>query len=159
MLGEETPVWCLYLDDSTFLKKLELEVAESLVGKSSQEQESMRRAYQYWGIPYNVKKAITETEEAERLVSFMDGRRGRVGVTVKRLLERLSLGVYVLGQGQPSQKLFQVYCGKETRALQFRRPLFSVFDEVWKLIMDPSGEPFLSRKGCGIAGIGAFALH
>eukprot|EP00438_Fugacium_kawagutii_P028380 Skav207224 [mRNA] locus=scaffold1717:49410:52959:+ [translate_table: standard] len=147
-LGDETPVWCLYLDDSTFLRKMELKVAESLLGLPSREQENMRRAYQFWGIPFNTQKAISECEEAERLGAFVDGRRGRVGVTVRRLLECMSLGIFILGQGQVGQKMLQVFCGKEVHTLQFRRPLFSVYDEIWKLIMDPSGEPFLNYKCC-----------
>eukprot|EP00438_Fugacium_kawagutii_P027760 Skav215993 [mRNA] locus=scaffold4693:119449:124700:+ [translate_table: standard] len=147
-LDDYTPVWALYLDDSTFIRKLELEVAETLVGKPAEEQENMRRAYQYWGIPYNGKKAIEECEQAERLGSFLDGRRGRVGVTVRWLLENMSLGIWLLGQGQPSQKALQVFCGKEVHTLQFRRPLFSVFDEIWKLIMDTSGGHFLTVKVC-----------
>eukprot|EP00438_Fugacium_kawagutii_P010981 Skav206612 [mRNA] locus=scaffold1562:77884:84170:+ [translate_table: standard] len=147
-LEDYTPVWCLYLDDSTFLKKMDVKVEESLAGRPLEEQENMRRAYQFWGIPYNSKKAIEDSEQAERLGSFLDGRRGRVGVTVKRLLESLSLGIWVLGQGQVSQKALQVLGGKEVHTLQFRRPLFSVYDEIWKLIMDPSGEPYLNRKVC-----------
>eukprot|EP00438_Fugacium_kawagutii_P019945 Skav209628 [mRNA] locus=scaffold4224:30594:35975:+ [translate_table: standard] len=147
-LDDYTPVWCLYLDDSTFIKKMDVKVEQSLAGKPLEEQENMRRAYQFWGIPYNSKKAIEDAEQAERLGSFLDGRRGRVGVTVKRLLESLSLGIWVLGQGQVSQKALQVFGGKEVHTLQFRRPLFSVYDEIWKLIMDPSGEPYLNRKVC-----------
>eukprot|EP00438_Fugacium_kawagutii_P027734 Skav224787 [mRNA] locus=scaffold764:4437:22368:+ [translate_table: standard] len=147
-LGDATPVWALYLDDTTFIRKLELEVAETLVGRPAPEQENMRRAYQYWGIPYNGKKAVEECEQAERLGSFLDGRRGRVGVTVKRLLENMSLGIWLLGQGQTTQKALQVFCGKEVHTLQFRRPLFSVFDEIWKLIMDTQSGHYLTRKVC-----------
>eukprot|EP00438_Fugacium_kawagutii_P030064 Skav225587 [mRNA] locus=scaffold901:108728:113061:+ [translate_table: standard] len=147
-LGDATPVWALYLDDTTFIRKLALEVAETLLGRPAPEQENMRRAYQYWGIPYNGKKAVEECEQAERLGSFLDGRRGRVGVTVKRLLENMSLGIWLLGQGQTTQKALQVFCGKEVHTLQFRRPLFSVFDEIWKLIMDTQSGHYLTRKVC-----------
>ena len=147
-LGEETPAWCLYLDDSTFLRKLELTVAESLLGKSGAEQEEMRRAYQFWGIPYNVKKAITEVDQAERLGAFLDGKAGRIGVTVKRSLENLSLGIWLLSKGQTSRKSLQVFAGKEVHCLQFRRPLFSVYDEIWRLISGPDENPKLTKKVC-----------
>ena len=147
-LDQETPVWCLYLDDSTFLRRLEMQVMESVVGRPGPEQEQMRKAYQFWGIPFNLKKAIAECEQAERLGAYLDGRKGRIGVTVKRYLECLSLGFWILSQGQTSRKSLQIYAGKEVHCLQFRRPLFSVYDEVWRLIAGPSDNPKLTEKFC-----------
>ena len=51
-------------------------MAASLQGKPQREQEQMRLAYQFWGIPFNAKKAIEEAEVAERLGAFLDGNRG-----------------------------------------------------------------------------------
>ena len=122
---EEAPAWCLCLDDSTILRKVQAEVAVRLAGKPQQEQERLRRAYAFWGIPYNSKKAIDECECAERLGAFMDGKAGRIGVTVKRYLESLSLGLWILQSRFVSRKALQVFAGKEVHCLQFRRPLFS----------------------------------
>ena len=72
----------------------------------------------------------------------------RVGVTVKRTLENLSLGLWVLGQGQVSRKALQVLAGKEVHALQFRRPLFSCYSELWRLIAGPEDHPYLTAKAC-----------
>lgn len=44
-LGEDSPVWVLYLDDSTFLNVLEAEVAKKLLGKHPKEQDMLRKAY------------------------------------------------------------------------------------------------------------------
>ena len=73
-LDDEIPLWCLYLDDSTFLRQVDRKLADTLKGKSRSEQERMRRAYLFWGIPYNPKKAIEELSSAERLGSFLDGK-------------------------------------------------------------------------------------
>ena len=147
-LGDYTPVWCLYLDDSTFIRKLEIKVKEDLKGRSGAEQDQMRRAYQFWGIPFNAKKAVEEQEQAERLGAYLDGTVGRIGVTVKRTLECMSLGAWVLSQGQVTRKALQVFAGKEVHCLQFRRPLFSVYDEIWRLIASDDPEPYLNRKVC-----------
>ena len=143
---EEAPAWCLYLDDSTILRKVQAEVAIRLAGKPQQEQERLRRAYAFWGIPYNSKKAIEECECAERLGAFLDGKAGRIGVTVRRYLESLSLGLWVLQSRFVSRKALQVFAGKEVHCLQFRRPLFSVYDEIWKLIAGPSDFPQVTPK-------------
>ena len=133
LLEEGAPAWALYLDDSTFLKKVQTKMNEELSGLAPDDQERMRRVYQYYGIPYNLEKALEEVSQAERLGAYLDGERGRIGVTVKRLLENITLGVFVLGQGQVTRKSLQVLAGKEVHCLQFRRPLFSVHDRLWTL--------------------------
>eukprot|EP00438_Fugacium_kawagutii_P005526 Skav227070 [mRNA] locus=scaffold72:1057412:1062770:- [translate_table: standard] len=145
-LGDDCPAWCLYLDDSTLLRKVEAQMAETLRGKSQEEQDDLRRAYQFWGIPFNSKKAVEECLSAERLGAYLDGDRGRIGVTAKRTLECLGLSAWVLGQGQVSKKTLQVLAGKEIHCLQFRRPLMSVYDEIWKLIAGPEDYPYLTVK-------------
>ena len=121
---------------------------EELSGLAPDDQERMRRVYQYYGIPYNLEKALEEVSQAERLGAYLDGERGRIGVTVKRLLENISLGVFVLGQGQVTRKSLQVLAGKEVHCLQFRRPLFSVYDRLWTLIAGEEDEPYLTVSVC-----------
>ena len=104
----------------------------------------LRRAYQFWGVPYNMKKATEQVLTSERLGAFLDGEVGRLGVTTKRLLENLSLGLWLLGQRRVSRKSLQVFAGKEVHILQFRRPLFSVYDQIWKLIAGESDWPWLT---------------
>ena len=147
-LEGDTPLWCLYLDDSTFLRKVENAREESLRGKPKAEQENMRRAYQFWGIPYNTKKAVEEVDGAERLGAFLDGKTGRIGVTVRRALETMSLGLWVLSQGQVTRKSLQVFAGKEVHSLQFRRPLFATYDELWRIISGPDESPYMTARAC-----------
>lgn len=145
-LEDACPVWALYLDDTTLLRKIEAEVMSSIQGKPQREQQRMRLAYQFWGIPFNAKKAIEEAEKGERLGAFLDGKRGRVGVTVRRLLDNMSLGLWLFQQERVTRKSLQVFIGKEVHTLQFRRPLFSVYDQVWKLISGPEEKPQLDEK-------------
>ena len=108
----------------------------------------MRKAYQFWGIPFNMKKAVEDVESSERLGAFLDGKAGRIGVTVKRALETMSLGLWILSQGQTTRKSLQVFAGKEVHSLQFRRPLFSNYDELWRIIAGQSDEPYLTVRLC-----------
>ena len=141
-LGEDAPAWSLYLDDSTLLRQIEEKVGQTLRGRPADEQIALRRAYQYWGIPYNVTKAIENATEVERLGSFMDGKEGRIGTTTARNLEILSLGLWLCSQEGVSVKSLQVFGGKECHCLQFRRPLFSVYDGFWKQVATMAdGEP------------------
>lgn len=55
---------------------------------------------QNWGIPYNVGKTLQECESADGVGAFLDGREG----TVRRLLESLSSGFWLLSQGPVTRK-------------------------------------------------------
>ena len=76
---EEAPAWCLYLDDSTILRKVQAEVAIRLAGKPQQEQERLRRAYAFWASLTTVRKplrnvnalSVWEPFWTERLVALV----------------------------------------------------------------------------------------
>ena len=49
----------------------------------------------------------------------------------ERLLEAVGLGVYFLGHARVPQKWLQVFGGKCVHLLEYRRPLFSLLQELW----------------------------
>eukprot|EP00438_Fugacium_kawagutii_P014155 Skav213268 [mRNA] locus=scaffold2944:31681:35312:+ [translate_table: standard] len=68
--------WSVYLDDTTILEQVASNVAESLKGKPPPEQEQLKRAYAWWGIPTNDKKSLVRESKAERLGAMIDGKTG-----------------------------------------------------------------------------------
>ena len=128
----ERSMWSLYLDDTTLVEILDKRVAKELEGKPSAEQKRLRRAYQHWGIPVSKEKALVRNEAAEKLGAVVDGEKGVLKGSTKRALENLSLGFWLLRQERVPRKALQVFLGKEVHTMQFRRPLFGVFDYLWK---------------------------
>ena len=51
-------------------------IAKEMEGKSSEEQERLRLAYQHWGIPISKEKALIRASKAEKLGAVVDGDRG-----------------------------------------------------------------------------------
>ncbi len=143
---EEGAAWSLYIDDTTLLEMMESSVAKELQGKPSQEQERMREAYTHWGIPYSKDKALERAPVAEKLGAVLDGDKGQLRASSRRALEGLSLASWILEKVRPSKKSLQVWAGKEVHTLQFRRPLFSVLDEVWKKIAEDGLYCKVSKK-------------
>lgn len=135
---EEGAAWSLYIDDTTLLEMMEASVAKEVKGKPSEEQERLRAAYTHWGIPYSYskEKALERSEVAEKLGAVLDGDRGQLRAASRRAMESLSLSYWILQRERPSKKALQVWAGKEVHTLQFRRPLFSALDEVWKKIAE-----------------------
>ena len=134
-LGEDGDAgWSLYLDDTSILEVLHAKVAEELSGKPSEEQERLRAAYSHWGIPYSPEKALVRASHAEKLGAVLDGERGLLRAASRTAVESLAMGAWLMGSEYPSRKSLQVYAGKEVHTLQFRRPLFSCFDFIWKSI-------------------------
>eukprot|EP00438_Fugacium_kawagutii_P016319 Skav222801 [mRNA] locus=scaffold1419:399983:408357:+ [translate_table: standard] len=109
---EEGPIWQVYLDDTTILERIEKSVSEYLVGKPPEEQQRLRRAYSWWGIPTNAAKALERVRKAERLGACIDGEKGLLRGSTKRGLELMSLGAHLREEGAFSKKGLQIYAGK-----------------------------------------------
>lgn len=107
-------------------------MAEKLAGLRPFEQEQLRKAYEWWGIPTNRDKAIERARQAERLGAVLDGEKGLLRVTTKRSLELMSLGAWLRMKGKIAKVGLQIYAGKAVHILQFRRCLFSVMQEIFR---------------------------
>ncbi len=143
---EEGAAWSLYIDDTTLLEMMEASVAKEVQGRPSEEQERLRAAYTHWGIPFSKEKSLKRSEVAEKLGAVLDGNLGQLRAASRRALENLSLGTWILQKEMVSKKALQVWAGKEVHTLQFRRPLFSVLDEVWKKISEDGLHCRVNRK-------------
>eukprot|EP00438_Fugacium_kawagutii_P024621 Skav207650 [mRNA] locus=scaffold2758:77333:83766:+ [translate_table: standard] len=132
---DDGPIWQVYLDDTTIVEKIDKAISASLEGKPPEEQQRLRRAYAWWGIPTNAAKALERCRKAERLGAVLDGEQGVLRGSTKRGLELMSLGAHLRTEGAFNKKGLQVYAGKAVHLLQFRRPLFSVLQEVFVAIV------------------------
>jgi hypothetical protein len=70
---DEGAGWSIYLDDTTILEKLSAQAVADLEGRPPKEQEQLRCAYEWWGIPTNPQKALVRCQKAERLGAVIDG--------------------------------------------------------------------------------------
>ena len=131
---EGSAVWSLYLDDTNILELISKKVAKSLEGRPSDEQLRLRAAYTHWGIPFSADKAVISAKEAEKLGSVIDGERGLLRAATRRAIESVALGSWMIQKEYLRRKVVQVFAGKEVHTLQFRRPLFSIFSQIWKTI-------------------------
>ena len=101
---DEGPGWSIYPDDTTIIEKVESRVVESLRDKAPAEQERLRKAYSWWGIPTNAAKALQRVQEAERLGAVLDGKRGVLRTSTDRALELMSLGSWIRAQSTVDRK-------------------------------------------------------
>eukprot|EP00438_Fugacium_kawagutii_P000873 Skav218505 [mRNA] locus=scaffold1564:7454:12902:+ [translate_table: standard] len=132
----EDSLWSLYLDDMSLLEVMDEKVAKELSGKPPEEQKRLRNAYSHWGIPFNMEKAKERAAKVEKLGGVIDGDAGLLKSSTKRALDSISLGFWLLRQKKVPRKALQVFMGKEVHTIQFRRPLFAVFDYLWKEISE-----------------------
>lgn len=86
-------------------------------------------------IPYLKQKSLQRARKAEKLGAIIDRDAGTLkGSTVGALnLEQLIVGILPFSAREgPSKALL----GRKVHTLQFRRPLFGMFDFLWKDISD-----------------------
>ena len=140
----EMPAWNIYLDDTTVIEQVEKCVVAELEGKPAEEQEQLRKAYAWWGIPLNAEKALKRVREAERLGSLIDGKNGVLRTKAKRSLDLYGLGSWIRSLKKVPRKALQVYAGKAVHILQFRRCLFSVMEVIFVEIARGAEEVVIS---------------
>ena len=128
---DEGPAWSIYLDDTTIIEKVSAQVSKELQGKPAEEQEKLRQAYAWWGIPTNEAKALEREKKAERLGAVLDGEKGLLRTSTLRSLQVMSLGAWIRGQKTVQRKALQIYAGKLVHILQFRRCMFAYLEEVF----------------------------
>ena len=149
-MPEEAMAWTIYLDDTTFLEKVSKRAWSSIKGRPPAEEEALRRAYRWWGIPTNEKKALERVVKAERLGAYLDGAVGTLGGSTSRLLELIGLGSHIRSLPRVTRKQLQVYCGKAVHVIQFRRCMLSYLHHIWKLIAGEAESFVLNRTGGGM---------
>jgi len=126
--------WSIYLDDTTIVEQVAAHVVESLKDKPQPEQEKLKRAYEWWGIPTNSKKQLVRESRAERLGAVLDGKQGILRGSTKRCLEVMSLGAYIREHVEVDRKVLQIYSGKMVHLFQFRRCLFAGMEVIFTAI-------------------------
>ena len=126
--------WSIYLDDTTIFEKVEMGREKELEGKPPEEQQQLRDAYAWWGIPTNKQKTLERTRRTERLGALIDGKQGVLRTTTRRSLDLAGLGAWLKSQKYVPRKGLQVYAGKAVHIVQFRRCLFSAMEEIFSAI-------------------------
>ncbi|CAK0799563.1 unnamed protein product, partial [Prorocentrum cordatum] len=105
---------------------------EGEVGVGSAYQEQQRASYQRNGVAWAEHKAHLGETKVERMGVLVDGLRGRVSVPLMKLFETMLLGALLVTKDWVYWKTMLVLLGKLVRALEFRRVLFCILNEVWK---------------------------
>ncbi|CAK0793653.1 unnamed protein product, partial [Prorocentrum cordatum] len=106
--------------------------ARKEVGVESSYQKQQRSSYQRNGVAWAEHKAHLGEVKVERMGVLVDGLRGRVSVPPLKLFETMLLGALLMTKDWVFWKTMLVLLGKLVRALEFRRVLFCILNEVWK---------------------------
>ena len=115
---------------------------------NTEEQERLRKAYSWWGIPTNPDKSLKREVQAERLGALIDGKAGVLRTTTLRSLQVISLGTWIRGKKKVGRKALQVYAGKLVHLLQFRRCMFAYLEEVFTKIAQGPKEVEVTNDLC-----------
>ena len=127
-------MWNAYFDDATKLRAVSRMHAAAWAGAPDKEQLQCRAAYTTAGIPWAADVAGEGDLATERLGLWGDGDRGSVGETTERALTTASLGIYLIGAGCIPALWLQVFAGREVHGLSARRPLLSIYANLWTTI-------------------------
>lgn len=126
--------WSVYMDDFDVCEVAEKEAIVAKLGEVHQWQSLIRSAYEEWGIPRGADKAVCQSLRVERLGAALDGADGRAHGTPKRMLQLVSLLLYVLQCEAIPRTLLEMIVGRFVHRMQFRRPCMGFLSRVWKYL-------------------------
>ena len=121
-----------YLDDFDAPQIVPREAQSGLESKPSPALVLKRLANARNGISISENKAVLGALRTERMGAWVDGDIGRVGVSSERLYHIAGFGFFILSKPIVNCKALAMYLGRLVHAFEFRRPLMSCLNDVWK---------------------------
>ena len=95
-----------------------------------------RSTWEKWNIPSAKDKSVASSLHAKELVCEIDGERWTLGPTCKHRLDAIAMSLYFIGTDQPHRMWLAVVAGRWNFCFQFRRPVISIFFQVWRAISE-----------------------
>lgn len=120
----------MYLDNLDLLERVKATQVCDLEGSAAPAVLALRCQYEKWGVPRNLKKAVSRSSVAEVQGAITDGENGLAYPKEQKLLKYLSSALSLLGQTSVSQREMRVVCGGLVYVSMFRRPLLGTLNSV-----------------------------
>eukprot|EP00438_Fugacium_kawagutii_P025118 Skav230791 [mRNA] locus=scaffold312:65520:71347:+ [translate_table: standard] len=133
-LPDDDDYTVIYLDSFDELRRLEKGCAEALEGEMSERHRAFLKVCEEKGLPLNAGKRLVASTKGTLQGGELDGKKGRYGLTFDKMAGIIGLGGALLGQDESSEFQLRHFVGKATFGMCFRRPLLSVFQEIFQEI-------------------------
>ena len=130
--GTSRAWWQVYIDDFDAPEVLEAAVAFKRAGTPGDMQIAMRQAYVRAEVAYAEEKSHQRALQLERMGASIDGELGTIRSPVSKTIELVRLILHALGRDYCPWLLMLTLLGRAVRALEFRKPLLSCLNLVWK---------------------------
>ena len=123
--------WRVYLDNYDLLEKVSATEMVDLEGTCAPGVLSLRHEYEVWGVPRNIKKAVSRSSKCEVQGATVDGVEGIAYPREAKLGKYFGLCFDLCLQERARQKQWRVACGGLVHFSMFRRPLLGSLNRVW----------------------------
>ena len=132
--GQSRSFWQVYLDNFAAASIESATDKARLAGQRSAWHTAVRAAWERWGIPSAEDKAVLQDVNAKELGCEFRGEVGTMGTTRDRRHAAAALSLFVLSAPSPHRVWLSMLAGRWSFCFQFRRPVSSIFTEVWRHI-------------------------
>ncbi|CAK0899459.1 unnamed protein product, partial [Prorocentrum cordatum] len=125
--------WQIYTDDFDAPEIVEEVRARRRICSLAEMQVRARASYDRAGVAYSAEKAHCRQLRVERMGVDVDGEPGRLAAPLAKSLEAIALCLASFRLEAVPWRLTMTIFGRFARLFEFRRPLLSVLNEVWRL--------------------------
>ncbi|CAK0905731.1 unnamed protein product [Prorocentrum cordatum] len=137
--------WQVYIDDFDAPEIIEEAAALELLGSQAELQAAARASYERAQVAISSDKAHLRQLRVERMGASVDGVTGRIGAPLSKALSACALAIATLGLDLVPWRLAMTVLGRIVRVFEFRRPLLSILNAVWRL-SEPRAKVYLTRE-------------
>ncbi|CAK0846241.1 unnamed protein product [Prorocentrum cordatum] len=137
--------WQVYIDDFDAPEIIEEAAALELLGSQAELQAAARASYGRAQVAISSDKAHLRQLRVERMGASVDGVTGRIGAPLSKALSACGLAIATLGVDLVPWRLAMTVLGRLVRVFEFRRPLLSILNAVWRL-SEPRAKVYLTRE-------------
>ncbi|CAJ1394674.1 unnamed protein product [Effrenium voratum] len=124
----------LYLDSFDEIRVIDKACSEILEGTASEHHSAFKAACAESGLPLNAGKALVGAVHGGIQGGYLDGQKGTIGAGADRSRKLVLASLGLLMKAAWSEQDLRRWVGLATFVAVFRRPLFSIFQEVFPLI-------------------------
>lgn len=121
----------IYLDSFDQLRRLDRGCQGALQEGASRRHQAFLKVCREKGLPLNKAKSLVSSTQGTLQGGELDGTKGRYGLARDKMADLIGLGGALLGQKQWGEFLLRHFVGKATFGMCFRRPLLSIFQEIF----------------------------
>ena len=149
-IPDDDDLTVIYLDSFDELRRIDKGCREVLEKESSERHKQFLKVCEKRGLPLNAGKRLVAATRGTLQGGELDGKKGLYKLATDKQRSLIGLGASLLARQKWREFDVRHFVGKATFGMCFRRPLFSVFQNIFDELERPRGETTFDPRNAAL---------